>query len=272
MQLSEKIKESVDFLSNKGISTAEIGIILGTGLGSLVDHISIIEEVSYSNIPHFPTSTVEFHEGKLVYGTIEGKKVLAMQGRFHFYEGYNMKEVTFPLYVFKKIGIEQLIISNAAGNLNSTWKKGELMLINDHIDLLPENPLRGENDSKMGPRFPDMLEPYSRNLNDKVKLIAKKNKIALREGVYVAVQGPNLETRAEYRYLRTIGADAIGMSTVPEVIVAKYLNIPLCALSVLTDDCDPDNLKPVDINEIIALAKQAEVGLTQIITNLIKEL
>ena len=270
--LRENVNESVNFLRNKNIGNAEVGIILGTGLGGLIDEIDIEEIVEYSEIPHFPIATVEFHKGKLVYGNLGGKKVLAMQGRFHYYEGYSMKEVTYPLYVLKEFGIKTLLISNAAGNLNMSWSKGDLMMVEDHINLLPENPLRGQNDDSFGPRFPDMSRPYNESLNMLMKDLAAENDILLRRGVYASVEGPNLETRAEYRYLRTIGADAVGMSTVPEVIVANYLSIPVCTVSVLTDDCDPDNLQAANIEEIIGIAKKAEVKLTELFKKLIENI
>ncbi len=269
----EKIQETIDFLQSKGINKdIESGIILGTGLGGLVNEISIEVEISYDEIPHFPVATVEFHKGKLIYGTIEGHKVLAMQGRFHYYEGYSMQEVTYPVRVMKFLGIKQLLISNAAGSLNTDWQKGELMLLDNHINLLPENPLRGVNIPEFGSIFTDMSAPYDNNLNQKLAAISSKLKIQLRKGDYVAVPGPNLEPSAEYRFLRNIGADAVGMSTVPEVIVANQMGLPCCAISVLTDDCDPDNLKPVDIADIIATAQIAEKDLIRIYKDLVKEL
>lgn len=272
MSLKDKVEESKSNLLQHGIEQAEIGIILGTGLGALIEDIEIQKSIDYSSIPNFPVSTVEFHSGKLIYGKLSGKQVLAMQGRFHYYEGYSMKEVTFPLYVLKSLGIKKLLISNAAGNLNLSWKKGDLMMIEDHIDLMPENPLRGLNEPEFGPRFPDMSQPYDGQLAHALLQVSKESGIPIHQGVYVGVQGPNLETRAEYRYLRGIGADAVGMSTVPEVIVANYLGLPVCAVSVLTDDCDPDNLKPADIREIIAIAKEAEHKLTILFKALIKQL
>jgi len=272
MSLRKQVEETVSYLETKGIDKAEVGIILGTGLGGLIDVIEVEKTIDYSSIPNFAISTIEFHHGKLVYGDIEGHKVLAMQGRFHYYEGYSMKEITFPLYVMKSFGIKYLLISNAAGNLNMDWEKGNLMLIDDHINLLPENPLRGENDEHFGPRFPDMSAPYSEKLNAEMMSVASEEDILLRTGVYTSVEGPNLETRAEYRYLRTIGSDAVGMSTVPEVIVANYLSIPVCAISVLTDDCDPDNLKPANINDIISIAKKSEQKLTVLFKQFIKRI
>lgn len=268
-----EIKEATDFLKKHGMTQPEIGVILGTGLGNLfVKEIKNPIEINYNSIPHFPVSTVEFHKGKLIYGEIKEKKVLAMQGRFHYYEGYSMQKITLPVRVMKMLGIKNLLISNAAGNMNLKWKKGQLMLIDDHINLQPDNPLRGENFELLGPRFPDMSEPYSKKINKLLAKIAKDKKIKLNEGVYVAVIGPNLETRAEYRFLRQIGADAVGMSTVPEVLVANHMGLPCCAISVLTDDCDPDNLKPAVISEIIEIAGKAEAKLTELYVELIGRL
>lgn len=266
-----KIAEAAEFIRNRGVIDPEAGIILGTGLSNLLPkRIHHPLTVEYRDIPHFPLSTVESHSGKLIYGILEGKKILAMQGRFHYYEGYTMEQVTFPIRVMKLLGIKYLLISNASGKLNAKWKKGEIMMITDHINLLPENPLRGKNDPRLGSRFPDMSEPYASSLNEHLRRIAADKKIVLNEGVYVAVTGPNLETRAEYRYLRTIGADAVGMSTVPEVIVANHMALPCCALSVLTDDCDPDQLKPVSIEDIITVAGNAEPLLSELFCELVR--
>ena len=266
----KEIKEATDFLRKRGIDAPEVGVILGTGLGNLfVKEIKKPLIINYNSIPHFPISTVEYHKGQLIYGEVKGKKVLAMQRRFHYYEGYSLQQVTLPVRVMKLLGVQHLLISNAAGNLNPDWKKGQLMLIDDHINLLPDNPLRGENYEIFGPRFPDMSEPYALSLNKKLKQIAKAKKIKLNEGVYTAVMGPNLETRAEYRFLRRIGSDAVGMSTVPEVIVANHMGLPCCAVSVLTDDCDPDNLKPVNLKEIVKVAGKAEPKLTELYVELI---
>jgi purine-nucleoside phosphorylase len=268
-----EITEAKEFIQKRGIKNPEIGVILGTGLGNLfVKEIKEPIIVNYNSIPHFPISTVESHKGQLIFGEVKGKKVLAMQGRFHYYEGYNMKQITLPVRVMKMLGIEYLLVSNAAGNLNRKWKKGELMLIDDHINLQPDNPLRGENFEILGPRFPDMSQPYSEKLNKALISIAKKRKIKLNKGVYAGVMGPNLETRAEYRFLERIGADAVGMSTVPEIIVANHMSLPCCAISVLTDDCDPDNLKPVNIKSIIKIAGEAEGKLTHLYTDLIQQL
>lgn len=269
----QHIKEAVDYITSQGINEPTIGIILGTGLGNLfVQEIKNPIVIDYRSIPHFPVSTVEFHKGKLIYGDVRGKKVLAMQGRFHYYEGYSMQQIAFPVRVMKILGIEQLLISNAAGNMNLKWKKGELMLLDDHINLQPDNPLRGQNNETLGPRFPDMSQPYNKGLNVLLTAIAVEKKIELHLGVYVAVMGPNLETRAEYRFLNHIGADAVGMSTVPEVIAANHISLPCCAISVLTDDCDPDNLKPANIVEIIEVAGKAEAKLTELYVELISRL
>ncbi|MBC7381484.1 MAG: purine-nucleoside phosphorylase [Bacteroidia bacterium] len=267
-----KIQEAENFLKIHGITSPEIGIVLGTGLGNLVRKIEIEVEINYTDIPWFPEATLEFHSGKLIYGTLEGKKIIVMNGRFHYYEGYNFQQITFPIRVMKSLGISHLLLSNAAGGINLNWKKGDLMLIDDHINLLPGNPLTGKNLDTYGPRFPDMSEPYSKKINALLMELATEKNITLRKGVYVAVSGPNLETRAEYRFLKIIGADAVGMSTVPEVIVANHMNLPCAAVSVLTDACDPDNLKPVDIADIIAIARQAELKLTELFVGLIKRL
>jgi len=265
-----QINEAAAYIEKQGVTDPEIGVILGTGLGRLfVQKFKNPIIINYNSIPHFPVSTVEFHKGRLIYGTIKKRKVLAMEGRFHYYEGYSMKEITLPVRVMKLLGVKNLLISNAAGNMNLKWKKGELMLIDDHINLQPDNPLRGENSEAFGPRFPDMSQPYSKKLNKLLLSIAKEKKIKLNEGVYVSVMGPNLETRAEYRFLRHIGADAVGMSTVPEVLVAHHMGLPCCAVSVLTDDCDPDHLKPVNISDIIAIAGKAEKKLTELYVELI---
>lgn len=267
-----KINETVEFLKSQGIESPEVGIVLGTGLGGLVKEIEIIKAIDYDKIPHFPISTVESHHGKLIYGTVKGKKVLAMQGRFHYYEGYSMQQITFPIRVMKLIGIKNLLISNAAGAVNLNFKKSSLMLITDHINLFPANPLIGKNYPELGPRFPDMSEPYSKRLNNELRTIAKEKGILLNEGVYVPVTGPNLETRAEYRMIGKLGGDAAGMSTVPEVIVANHMGLPCCAISVLTDECDPDNLAPVSLEEILAAAAVAEPNLTLLYTELIGRL
>lgn len=267
----EELKEAVDFLRARGITEPEVGIVLGTGLSNLANRIEVIKELSYNVIPNFPIATVEFHFGKLIYGTLAGKKVVAFQGRFHYYEGYSMDQVVMPVRIMKLLGVKYALLSNAAGSMNPELPKGSLMLIDDHINLQPENPLRGPNEDELGPRFPDMSHPYSPELNTKLLKIAADKGISIAKGVYVSVQGPNLETRAEYRFLRTIGADAVGMSTVPEVIACNHMGLPCAAISVLTDDCDPDNLKPVNIEEIIAVAMKTEVLLSDLFEQLIKD-
>lgn len=264
------IQETTKYLKQKGFDKPEIGIILGTGLGQLLDKVDIIQEVSYNHIPHFPTATVEFHKGKLIYGKIEGKTAVIMQGRFHLYEGYNLLDVTFPVRIMKRLGIKKLLVSNAAGAINLNYKKGELMLIDDHINLLGGSPLAYKDVSKLGNIFVDMSCPYDKVMSQKLVDIAKSEDIKLHQGVYASVLGPQLETRAEYRYLKTIGADAVGMSTVPEVIVANHLQIPVVAVSVLTDECDPDNLEPVNVEDILETAKIAEPKMVKLFCELLK--
>lgn len=264
------IEETVTYLQERGFQNPEIGIILGTGLGQLINDIEIIKEVSYNHIPNFPTATVEFHKGKLIYGVFEGKKVIVMQGRFHIYEGYTQQDVTYPVRIMEKLGIKTLLISNAAGAINLNFKKGELMLLDDHINLQGNSPLAFKGVEQMGERFTDMSAPYNKDINTKFKAIAKRNNIPLHQGVYASVVGPQLETRAEYRMLKILGADAVGMSTVPEIIVANHLNLRVAAISVLTDECDPDNLMPVNISEIIAMAEKAEPNMITLFKELIK--
>lgn len=268
----EKILEAVEHIQAHYKGPApEVGIVLGTGLGGLVSEIEVEKELPYNFIPGFPVSTVESHFGKLIFGTLGGKRVVAMQGRFHLYEGYSMSLITFPIRVMKMLGIHTLFISNAAGGMNLDYNKGDLMIIDDHINLQTSSPLVGPNLDKLGPRFPDMSAPYDKGMIARAQEIAKEENITARVGVYVAVDGPNLETRAEYRYLRLIGADVVGMSTVPEVIVANHMGLKTFAISVVTDECDPDNLKPVDVADIIATAGEAEPKLTRILSRLVKE-
>tara|TARA_R110001592_G_scaffold102109_1_gene288458 strand:- start:45 stop:857 length:813 start_codon:yes stop_codon:yes gene_type:complete len=264
-----KINEAVAYIKSQGVDLPEVGIVLGTGLGGLVSEIEIKHKLDYGKIPHFPVSTVESHHGKLIFGTVKGKNVVAMQGRFHYYEGYSMEQITFPIRVMKFLGIKNLLISNAAGAVNLNYKKSTLMLITDHINMFPANPLIGKNYEDLGPRFPDMSEPYSHQLSNELRAIAKEKGILLNEGVYVPVTGPNLETRAEYRMIAKLGGDAVGMSTVPEVIVANHMGLPCCAISVLTDECDPENLAPVALSEILAAAAVAEPQLTKLYVELI---
>lgn len=267
----DNINETVDYLNRAGIHDPEIGIVLGTGLGRMVETMDIVCSIDYSNIPHFPLSTVESHSGKLIFGMLHGRKLLAMQGRFHYYEGYTLQQVTFPIRVMKRLGIRCLLLSNAAGAMNLRFKKGSLMLIDDHINFLPDNPLKGQNLIEFGPRFPDMSRPYSDELNDHLMKIAEKEHIVLHKGIYLAVMGPNLETRAEYRMFRNF-ADAVGMSTVPEVIVANHMGLPCAAISVLTDECDPDNLVPARIEDILETAAKADKQLIRIFSILVGEL
>ena len=264
--------KSKEYLIQKGIVNAEIGIVLGTGLNDLLNYVNIKQTIPYTEIPGFCASTVEFHKGHLVYGTIENKIVLIMQGRFHSYEGYSMQQIVFPIRVMKLLGVKYLFLSNAAGGINLNFKKGDLVLIDDHINLQSGNPLTGKNFHELGSRFPDMNEPYQLDLKNKLSEKAKELTIELKKGTYAAVNGPNLETKAEYRYLKIIGADLVGMSTVPEVIAANHANLPCAAVSVITDECDPDNLKPVKFEEIIAVAAKADKKLSLLFVETIKML
>lgn len=273
--LRDKIKEAVDFIRTKTQMRPKIGIILGTGLGRLAEEIVKEVVIDYQDIPHFPVSTVESHHGKLIFGRLGGKEVVAMQGRFHYYEGYTMEQITFPVRVMSYkvgLGVETLFISNAGGALNLEFEKGDLMIITDHINLLGDNPLIGPNDNELGVRFPDMSEPYSKELIQLAEKIAAEENIKVRKGVYVAVTGPNLETRAEYRFLRIIGADAVGMSTIPENIVANHMGMKCFGLTIITDIGDPDNLKPLTVEEVIEIANQAEPKMTLLIKKLIERI
>ncbi len=269
--LRNKIQESVNFIKGQAKLQPAIAIILGTGLGALADEIKKKTVIDYGDIPHFPLSTVESHHGKLILGTLGGKNVVAMQGRFHFYEGYSMEQITLPVRVMKFLGAKTLMISNAAGGLNPNFRKGDIMVIVDHINLLGQNPLIGPNDASIGPRFPDMSEPYSKKMIDIAMQAALDNKIRVERGVFAAMTGPSLETRAEYRFLRQIGADAVGMSTVPEDIVAIHMGMKVCGLSVITDECFPDSLVPGDVNEIIRVATGAEPKLTKLMKSVIEK-
>lgn len=265
----QKISEAVSFLKNNGCKDCTIGVVLGTGLGAFINSVADSKSISYNDIPYFPISTVEFHKGQLISGYVGKNKVVVMQGRFHYYEGYTMQEITFPVRVMKQLGVETLWLSNAAGGINADYKKGDLVVIDDHINLLPENPLRGLNAPEFGNRFVDMSEPYNIAMNAALFNKAQKLNIQLKKGVYASVAGPNLETRAEYRYIKSIGADMAGMSTVPEVIVANQTGIKCAAISVITDECDPDNLKPVDIAEIIQAAGEADIVLSKLLAEVI---
>lgn len=268
----QKIKETLAYIKSKTDFKPQIGIILGTGLGGLVQEVDVAFEFPYNELPHFPVSTVESHAGKLILGKIENKNVLVMQGRFHYYEGYSMKEITFPVRIMGELGIKHLLISNASGGMNPQFRKGDLMIIDDHINLLGSNPLIGPNLDEYGPRFPDMSEPYSRRLIAMAEQIALEHKIKLQKGVFVAVPGPNLETKAEYRFLRFIGADSVGMSTVPEDIVAVHMGMEVFGISVITDECFPDALEPVNVAEIIRIANNTEPKLTLLMKQIVKQL
>ena len=264
----KKIKESAEFLQKETKFNPQVGIILGTGLGGLVNEIEIEDFISYEDIPNFPLSTVEGHSGRLIFGNLGGKQVVAMQGRFHFYEGYTMDKVTFPVRVMKLLGIKNLIVSNASGGVNPSYEVGDLMILSDHINLIP-NPLIGQNIAELGPRFPDMSKTYCTTLIAKAETIAKAYNLPVQKGVYIALTGPTLETPAEYKYMRIIGGDTVGMSTAPEVIVARHMDIPCFAMSVITDLGVPGKIKKVTHEEIQKVSEVAEPKLTLIIKELI---
>lgn len=272
MLSKKRLTDSIDYLVAHGFDAPEVGIVLGTGLGQLVDSIENQKVAHYNNIPSFPLATVEFHSGKLIYGDLGGKKVVVMQGRFHLYEGYDFLDITYPIRVMHGLGIKNLLVSNAAGAINLDMKKGDMMLLDDHINLQGGSPLAFKNVSQFGERFADMSAPYDAKMNNALLEIAQEQGTTMHKGIYASVVGPQLETRAEYRMLKLIGADAVGMSTVPEIIVANHLNLPVCAVSVLTDECDPDHLKPVDIEEIIAIAGHAEPKMVRLFKALIERL
>jgi purine-nucleoside phosphorylase len=269
--LYEQIQEAHDAIRKKWQGRPAVGIILGTGLGGLVEEIETEAVFPYAELPHFPVSTAPSHTGRLVCGLLAGKTVVAMEGRIHFYEGYSLQELTLPVRVFRALGCEVLLVSNAAGGMNPQYAKGELMVIEDHINLMGANPLIGPNDDRLGPRFPDMCYPYDRDLLTRVRRIALQERVVCHQGVFVAVPGPNLETRAEYRFLRGIGADAVGMSTVPEILVGVHAGMRNVALSVITDMCLPDALEPANVPEIIAVANAAEKKLRVIVRRLVQE-
>lgn len=270
--MEKKIIEAAKYIQSRGIDTVETAIILGTGLGTMVKHIEVDIEISYKEIPHFPESTVEFHSGKLIYGKLEGKQVLVMNGRFHYYEGYSLQEVTFPIRVMKLLGVRNLFVSNAAGAINLELKPASLMIIDDHINMLPGNPLVGRNFESFGPRFPDMSRPYDPEFIEKLEKIAGEEGIEVAKGVYIAWIGPSLETRAEYRLIKVMGADVVGMSTVPEVIVAVHQGMRVAAVSVVTDLCDPDNLEPINIQKILTNAAMAEKNLVKLFRRLVADM
>lgn len=268
----EMITSAAAFLEKSGFIQPIVGIVMGTGLGAMANRISDAITIPYSLIPSFPESTVEFHKGQLLFGRIGAVRVMAMQGRFHYYEGYSMEQITFPVRVMKQLGVKYLFLSNAAGGMNPDYKKGDLVMIEDHINLLPANPLRGLNDPALGQRFVDMSQPYDSGLMQQLSLAASRQNIILKKGIYVSVMGPNLETKAEYRWLRSTGADMVGMSTVPEVIVANQVGIKCAGISVITDECDPDNLKPINIPEIIEIAGRSDNILSNLLEITIREL
>lgn len=270
--LKQKIDETLSVIHKHTKENYAIGIILGTGLGGLVKEINVSHQIEYGDLPHFPLSTVESHHGKLIFGAIANKNIVAMQGRFHFYEGYSMQQITYPVRVMKYLGVKTLLVSNACGGMNPQYRKGDIMLMVDHINLLGDNPLIGKNEDELGPRFPDMSEPYSLELISIAEKVAEENKIKVQKGVYVAVPGPNLETKAEYKFLREIGADVVGMSTIPENIVANHMGMKVLGISIVTDECFPETLKPVNVEEIIATAMAAEPKMTLIMKEVIKRL
>ena len=267
----EQVEETVSYIKEKTRFTPEYGVILGSGLGSFTDDIEIEFTLPYSEIPNFPVSTVQGHKGALVFGTIGTKKVVAMQGRFHYYEGYSMEEVTFPVRVMKYLGVTKLIVSNASGGVNPNYEVGSIVLINDHINMFPEHPLRGKNEEGFGPRFVNMSEPYSKAMILKTKTIAKENEIPVLDGVYMGLQGPTFETLSEYRMVKILGADCVGMSTVPEVIVARHMDMEVFGLSVITDMGDEVNIKEVNHAEVLKAAEKAEPKVRLIIKELIKQ-
>lgn len=271
LDLYEKIEEAANVIQKAFAETPKVAIVLGTGLGGLVEQIDVKAAIEYGDIPHFPVSTATSHRGRLVCGHLNGVPVIAMEGRFHLYEGYSLKQITLPIRVFQKLGVDLLIVSNACGGLNPYYQSGDIMVIDDQINLMGDNPLIGINDDRLGPRFPDMCEPYDQQWIDRTMAIARQNDINLHRGVFVAVAGPNLETRAEYRFLRTIGADVVGMSTVPETIVAVHCGLKTVGLSVITDICFPDSLKPADVSEIIATANRAAPNLQTLVTGIVSE-
>ncbi len=268
----KKRNEALQFIQSKTDLRPNYMLILGTGLGQLAEEMDIETDISYDLIPHFPISTVESHHGKLLFGTLGGKEVVAMQGRFHYYEGYSMQQIAFPVRVLKANGADTLFVSNACGGMNPTHSRGDIMLIRDHINMLGDNPLIGPNDDELGPRFPDMSEPYSERLIDIAINVALENNLLMHQGVYVALSGPMLETKSEYRFLRLLGADVVGMSTVPEVIAAVHMGMEVLGISAITDECFPDSLKPVNIEEILEAASIAEPKMTRVIVHVLKKL
>ena len=271
-EFRRKRDEALAHLQNHTDERPSYLVILGTGLGDLANEIEVTDTISYDDIPHFPVSTVESHAGKLLFGTLSGKQVVAMQGRFHYYEGYSMQQIAFPIRVLKALSTDKLIVSNACGGMNPNYERGEIMLINDHINMLGDNPLIGPNDDELGPRFPDMSDPYTQELRDLAEDVALEKGIKMHEGVYLALSGPTMETKAEYRFLRQIGGDVVGMSTVPEVITAVHMDMDVLGISVITDECFPDALEPVNIEEVVEAAGIAEPQMTAVIKGVLERL
>lgn len=271
-EFRKKREEALSYLKKHTDEKPNYLIILGTGLGRLAEEIEVIDSISYSDIPHFPVSTVESHAGRLLFGTLSGKKVVAMQGRFHYYEGYSMQQIAFPIRVLNALGAQRLIVSNACGGMNPNYSRGEIMLINDHINMLGDNPLIGPNDDELGPRFPDMSEPYTEELMEVAEQVALEKGIKMHQGVYLALSGPTMETKAEYRFLRMIGADVVGMSTVPEVISAVHMGMEVLGISVITDECFPDALEPINIEKVLKAAGIAEPKMTRVIIGVLEKL
>lgn len=273
MALYEQIQETVTFLKERSNLAVELGFILGTGLSGLADEIEVEQAIPYAEIPHFPVSTVQSHQGQLIFGTLYGKKVVAMAGRFHYYEGYSMQALSFPVRVMKFLGIQRLIVSNASGSVNPAIEAGDIVFVRDHINHMGANPLRGENDERLGPRFPDMLHTYDRALNVKAMQIAKEKGIRAHEGIYLALQGPNLETPAEYKFFHRIGADLIGMSTVPEVLVAKHMSLPVFVISVVSNKCYPlEDIRETTVDAVIEMVGRTAPRLQELIKALMPEL
>lgn len=268
----QKRREALNYIQSQTDMKPNYMLILGTGLGQLADEMDVFDEISYDQIPNFPLSTVESHAGKLLFGTLGGKEVVAMQGRFHYYEGYSMQQIAFPVRVLKANGADTLVVSNACGGLNPNFTRGDIMLIRDHINLFGDNPLIGPNDDELGPRFPDMSQPYTERLMDIARTVALEEEILMHQGVYAALSGPMLETKAEYRYLRLIGADVVGMSTVPEVIAAVHMGMEVLGISVITDECFPDALEAVNIEDVLEAAAMAEPKMTRVIIRVLEKL
>lgn len=268
----EKIKATANYIEERIKTRPDTGIILGTGLGGLVKEIEIIDSIPYNEIPDFPVSTVDGHAGRLIFGKLGNREILAMQGRFHYYEGYSMKEVTFPVRIMKSLGVERLFVSNASGGLNPDWHVGDIAVINDHINFFPEHPLRGKNDKDLGPRFPDMSKVYDERLRNKAKLIALEYNISLKEGIYIGVSGPTFETPAEYKMFRILGADIVGMSTVPEVIVARHSGMKVFGISIITDSGVPGEIVEISHEEVQEVAMKAEPKMTLILKKLIESI